>query len=146
MKTIWIFRVLFAATLSAGSFPSTAQSANPSLSVNVPFGFELGPRHFAPGAYSVSVSGRGILSLRNDYQAALLLGHWEKATQSSRSAKIVFNVYGERYFLRQVWPGTDAGYVECPESRAERVARSSEPGSNGGPHAPFQIAVLHRRP
>lgn len=146
MKTIWISRVLFAATLSAGSFPSPAQSATPALSVNVPFGFELGPRHFAPGAYSVSVSGQGILSLRNGYQAALLLGYWQQAGQSPRSAKIVFNVYGERYFLRQVWPGTDTSYVECPESRAERVARNSEPGSNGGSHIPFQIAVLHRRP
>ena len=146
MKTIWIFRVLFAATLSAGSFPSPAQSANPSLSVNVPFGFELGPRHFAPGSYSISVSGQGILSLKNGYQAALLLGHWEHAGQSPRSAKIVFNVYGERYFLRQVWPGSDTSYVECPESRAERLARAAEPGSDDHPRIPFQIAVLHRRP
>lgn len=146
MNTLWFSRVLFAATLTAGPLSSPAQTSNSALSVNVPFGFELGPRHFAPGAYSVSVSDHGILSLRSGFQAAMLLANWEQGSSSPRSAKIVFNVYGERYFLRQVWPGVDNSYAECPESRAERRARTSEIASDRGTPVTSQVAVLHRRP
>ena len=76
MKGFWIFRILFIASaliFAPVSFPCHGQGVGHTMSVNVPFAFEMGDKHFAPGTYQVSELQWGIIELNGNSTAALAL-------------------------------------------------------------------------
>jgi hypothetical protein len=130
MKTIWIFRTIFvAASLAAGCFslPAHGQTDLHTMSVNVPFGFELGSKHLAPGTYTISRPVQGIIQIRNASDAALSVTHDGEANKPTKTSKVVFDRYGDHYFLRQVWFNpADTSYMETAESKTEKLAKRSD--------------------
>jgi hypothetical protein len=130
MKTIWIFRTIFvAASLAAGCFslPAHGQTDLHTMSVNVPFGFELGSKHLAPGTYTISRPVQGIIQIRNASDAALIVTHDGEANKPTKTSKVVFDRYGDHYFLRQVWFNpADTSYMETAESKTEKLAKRSD--------------------
>src|SRR5579875_3706425 len=98
MKTISIFRTLVAAaSLAVGcfSFPAHAQMDDQALLVNVPFGFELGSRHLAPGTYTVSRPMIDVIEIRNGSDAAMIVIHDGQSTKATKNSKVVFDRYGD---------------------------------------------------
>jgi hypothetical protein len=146
MKTIWIFRTIFvAASLAAGCFslPAHGQTDLHTMSVNVPFGFELGSQHLAPGTYTVSRPLRGVILIRNGSQSAMLVTNDGQSIKPTRTSKIVFDRYGDHYFLRQVWfTPEDNTYLECPESKTEKQAKRSELASATKNASNVELALL----
>jgi hypothetical protein len=130
VKTFSILRTIFVVASLAAGFISTsahAQSISQTVSVNVPFGFEIGSRHMAPGTYRISRPTEDILQIGNRSDSALLLTHSEQSYKPTKNSKLVFDRYGDRYFLRQVWfTPQDNMYVECTESKAEKQAKRAE--------------------
>ena len=92
------------------------------LRVNIPFEFSVGQKLLPAGEYNVSYVVQGFLVIRSvDYSATYVF-----PTNSTRSSKtrnessLVFNQYGDQYFLATIWTeGNDTGYM-LSESRAER--------------------------
>lgn len=146
MKTISIFRTIFvAASLAIGfsSFPAHAQLEGQSLSVNVPFGFELGSRHMAPGTYTVTRPLSYIIEIRSGSDSALILTHDGQSVKATKDSKIVFDRYGDHYFLRQVWFNPqDNTYMECSESKAEKQAKRSDYASTTKKASNVELALL----
>jgi hypothetical protein len=146
MKTLWIFRTIFvAASLAAGCFslPAHGQIADHAMSVNVPFGFELGSTHLAPGTYTVSRPLQGVIEIRNGSQAAMLVTNNGQSIKPTRTSKIVFDRYGDHYFLRQIWfTPQDNTYLECPESKTEKQAKRSELASAAKNASNVELALL----
>lgn len=130
MKTLSFLRTIFVvASLAAGFICSSAHAQNglPAVSVNVPFGFEIGPKHMSPGTYTVRRSMNGILEISNRSDAAMLLAHGEQSYKPTQNSKLVFDRYGDQYFLRQVWfTPQDNMYVECTQSKAEKQAKRAQ--------------------
>jgi hypothetical protein len=145
MKSFWIFRIIFIASAMAFApvaFPCHAQTAGHTLSVNVPFGFEMGSKHFEPGTYTVRTPMAGVVEIRGNSTAGLALTHGEQG-KTSKTAKLVFDRYGEHYFLRQLWFNADqASYAECPESKSEKQAKRSELASNPKTPSNVELAML----
>jgi hypothetical protein len=142
---IFLMLGLFAilAPLSAQAQTSNEQTAK------IPFSFTVGSKSFPAGEYRVSrlnpqssqaalairsTDGRtGTITLTTDIQGA---GVTDKA-------KLVFNRYGDQYYLAQVWMRVADSGLELPVSRSER-----ELARNAGERAPEQTTIAlsaHRR-
>jgi hypothetical protein len=121
--------------LTAMACTQVAQAQDPIV-VNVPFDFMVGNKTLPAGQYSVKVSGK---------EQALLLIDREDATQSmfiatnaavanepQSESKLVFNRYGDRYFLSQVWT---AGYAQGRQllktSREKEIAQTAKIETQG---------------
>ena len=145
MKAFWTFRILVVASSLAFApvaFPCHAQTAGHTMSVNVPFGFEMGSKHFEPGTYTVRTPQVGVVEIQGNSTVGLALTREEQG-QASKTAKIVFDRYGEHYFLRQLWFNSDqTSYVECPESKSEKQAKRSELASNSKTPSNVELAML----
>jgi len=101
----------------------------PLLRVEVPFEFVAGGVNLPAGEYDVlHVMNPGTIMLRNRNGHGLAVVHVfvSPTTTGKSSTKLVFNRYGEKYFLSQVWTEQDNEVHDCFKSSAElTLARSS---------------------
>jgi hypothetical protein len=82
------------------------------IEVEIPFAFLAGKASLKAGAYSVKRISNSALAIRSaDGETTALVN--APLTISSRDSKpgerLVFNRYGDRYFLSQVWLRSDTG-------------------------------------
>jgi hypothetical protein len=91
--------------------------------VYIPFAFEIGLAHFAPGTYVLSDPQEHILAVRGSSGKAFAMDSLEIGPSRATESKVVFHKYGDRYFLREVWTKGKADHLRCPESKAERRVR-----------------------
>jgi hypothetical protein len=87
--------------------------AQQSMAVNVPFDFVAGNKTLPAGEYTVKISTPThslILVSRKDSTASAFI-NTNAAVSSTPQAesKLIFNRYGDRYFLSQVW---QQGYAQ----------------------------------
>jgi phosphoglucomutase len=104
-----------------------------ALKATIPFGFKVLDETFPAGNYTISFAreeSRGVIWIRNqDTSAAtnvLTLGHGE--TRMQNSPYLVFNRYGDQYFLTQVWTADSDVARVLAKSRSEREIQGSAPG------------------
>lgn len=144
MNTIWTVRTVFvAASLALGSISIPAHAQDNTLTVNVPFGFEVGSKHLEPGVYKVSESLNNVVAIQNNSNCAMLLTHSGETMKPTKTAKIVFRRYGDHYFLRQIWFDSNGNtYVESPESKTEKLARETELASVQKNASNVEVAIL----
>ena len=127
-----VYQVLAAVTLLALAMVPATQAQSFMLRANSPFDFLVGETRLAAGEYHVkSVSPYTTMIQSVDARAsATALTSAASAGKISDVGKLVFNQYGDQYFLSKIWvPSSDTGR-ELPKSRLEReVARNmSKPG------------------
>lgn len=146
MKGFWIFRIFFIASalvFAPVSFPCHGQATGHTMSVNVPFAFDMGDKHFAPGTYRVSELQSGVIVLSGNSTAGLALIRGEQSSRPTTTAKVVFDRYGESYFLRQIWFNTEGtSYLQCSEPKSEKQAKRSELASNSKQPSNVELAML----
>lgn len=134
----------FLMTLAAGSLNAQAQTAE---KVQIPFDFSAGSTKLPAGVYTVNriTNASACLVLRNiNGRAAAIILTQESLHDNAQPslARMVFNRYGDVYFLSQVWLSSrDAGH-QVPVSRDERrLSRELSRAST----QPRQISLLIRR-
>lgn len=114
----------------------------PLLKVDVPFEFVAGGMNMRAGEYHVLhiMNPNWILLRSDDGRAKAVVGVQVSATTlDESSSKLVFNRYGAKYFLSQVWTEQDYEVHDCFKSTAERnLARSSQ--------KPPEVATLYAKP
>jgi hypothetical protein len=93
---------------------------------NVPFDFVVRNQHFAAGAYSVTVSrAQGTLLIRGEDNgsATFALSNAAQRGRTETQPTLVFNRYGDHYFLSQVWAyGSDSGRELTRSKMEEELA------------------------
>ena len=93
----------------------------PLFRVDVPFAFMAGGTHLPAGSYTVShVDPYLILIETRDGKARALVHVAIENPNSSTPSKLVFNKYGDQYFMAQVWTEQDQQVHHCTKCRAER--------------------------
>ena len=124
-------RTIFNALRACGLYLLVAVayvSAQPStwIIANVPFDFVVRNQHFAAGAYSVTVSrAQGSLLIRGEDNgsSAFALSNAAQRARTETHPTLVFNRYGDHYFLSQVWAfGSDSGRELIPSKMEEELA------------------------
>lgn len=108
------------ATLSLAITSVVAQS-QPPMKVSVPFNFVAGAKTLPAGEYQVQTDGSGVVWIRSaDYKTTLnLSANSAENAQMNGVAALNFNRYGDRYFLSEIWMGSNIGR-QLPKTRAER--------------------------
>lgn len=115
------FLILFAGLLlAAGS--AYAQSSR--LVADIPFDFVMGNRTFAAGEYTIrpaGINGQVLLLQNSDSrEIQFFTPIYCSSAQPQDETKLVFNVYGNHYYLSQIWmEGYDQGR-ELPMSQREK--------------------------
>jgi hypothetical protein len=100
-----------------------AQFAPERTQAVVPFAFEVGSTHFAPGTYILSKVGENIVLVQNGKHSVLTMSSHETGLKPPATSKVVFYRYGNQYFLREIWRTGDPEYLSCQESKDERSLR-----------------------
>jgi len=137
MKSL-VFTTLSSLTLlTAAAF---AQSGG--WQIDIPFEFRVGETLLPAGHYSVHPEVMTKVLAIQCFEckaSAMILTNGVEAPKVPETAKLVFNRYGNKYFLATVWtPGYSTGR-QLPKSAAEReVAR------NGSAGPPVQVALARR--
>jgi len=116
---------LFSLLLVTGS--AIAQTVH--VRGNIPFNFAVGSKTFPAGTYDIgsvdSLDGKTLLVQATDGNASLMVN--SNAAENLNPAdktKLVFNQYGNRYFLSEIWVnGATRGHQLPKTSREKETAR-----------------------
>jgi hypothetical protein len=102
-----------------------AQSERGTI-VNIPFAFNVGEKRLPAGEYRIQPYRRDtdkvwLIQNREQHTGTFVMTIPARSNSVREEAQLIFNRYGEQYFLSQVWtPGTNTG-IELPVSRQERA-------------------------
>src|ERR1700746_2185182 len=112
---------------------------------NIPFNFAVGNKTFPAGTYDIGSieSGPGkilLLQARDSNTSRMLNSNAAETLEPADKTKLVFNQYGNRYFLSQIWvAGETRGHQLPKTSREKETARDvaknltqGRAGSGGG--------------
>ena len=142
----WKFRTTLSAVLLAVASLTPvahAQYVTRQLRAKIPFAFEYGSHHFAAGVYTVNlISDRlvGISDGKSNRATAIVQPDLDY--KPSATGKLVFQRYGDRYFMREVWTSGSQIHVHCFKSNAERqIERETRTASLNQPQGQ-QVALL----
>jgi hypothetical protein len=92
----------------------------PLFRVDVPFAFTAAGVHLPAGPYIVShVDPSLIMVETRDGKARALVHVAIENSSSSTPTKLVFNKYGDQYFMAQVWTEQDQQVHHCTKCPAE---------------------------
>jgi|SRR5277367_5257382 len=105
----------------ASTQPASAQNGTAIAEVNIPFAFQTGAQTLPAGMYRIDRESNHLILLRGPGKAEGFVEMYSTVkTHPDDHGSIVFNRYGDKYFLRQLWTAGEKNGLECPKSRAEK--------------------------
>ena len=138
MNTKFILKLrtyLLACTLGAVAMVSASQGFAQSnqMRVNVPFAFHNGSQVLPAGVYRVSIKSQHLIMLSGKSKSAFVNANPEYGKPADKG-RLVFQRYGNQYFLREVWPAESDTGQKCVKSKLEREVeiaqrQADQPGS-----------------
>ena len=117
------------------------------VEVNVPFDFSAGKATLKAGAYNIKRTSGNLLAIRSaDGKTTALIN--APLTISSRDSKsgerLVFNQYGDQYFLSQVWLSVDTGRQLFTSREESKVAREYKLANDNAKPKRVEVAMHSR--
>lgn len=128
-------------TLAVGSVQ--AQTGY-TIDVNIPFNFTAGETSLRAGIYSVRLISEHTLLVRSidGKKSVLLRARQAEPGGTQKPARFIFNRYGDRYFLSQVWvTGADIGQQLHPSGAERRLAKELSLAKADAKSQKVQVAV-----
>ena len=125
-------QVLTALTLVAWLMVPATHAQSIMLKADIPFDFLVGDKRLPSGQYHVKSLNPVLTEIQSKdaRSTAIALTTGMQAAKISDVGKLVFNRYGDQYFLSKIWvPSSDTGR-QLPKSRFEREV--AQRLSNGG--------------
>jgi hypothetical protein len=124
-KRAFVMAGLIALTVMAST--QVARAQNP-LVVNVPFDFMAGSTKLPAGEYAIKISGpQNALLLINRADAShsvFMPTNAAVANEPKSESKLIFNRYGDSYFLSEVWSeGSARGRRLLKSDREKEIAQ-----------------------
>ena len=117
LATIGIFA---AAAVAAPSF---------TLKARVPFDFAIGGNNLAAGVYTIEPQSNPDIYMIRDaagHVKGLFTANRVYTVNGDQSPMLVFNKYGDRYFLSRVWPAIGTG-AQLNKTKIERELVAAAP-------------------
>ena len=126
---------LLACALAVAGFatavPAVAQGQR--FTVEVPFEFQNGAQHLPAGTYNINVESQHMISLRTASTGGFAMTNPTESSKVSQTGKVIFERYGDRYFLHEIKLAGSTSGVRCVKTRSEKqlqVAQLAVPPSN----------------
>jgi len=110
-QQIFKLTAIFAIFLGLAVTGVQAQASS-KVEVNIPFEFSAGKTTLQPGVYSIKRMSGNYLTLRStDGKSAVILNAPLNLTSIDPGSveRLVFNKYGDQYYLSQIWLTADTG-------------------------------------
>lgn len=124
-----LFTVFLA--ISPFSMAVTAHAQTGVVKVDIPFAFESGSAHLAPGVYRFHVSAlTPIMHIEGAKSSAYQVIMTDSSMRSSGTGKVIFRRYGSRYILKQVWMAGDTRFVRTPNTKVEKQLEFQQAQAN----------------
>jgi hypothetical protein len=132
---------LLACTLAATAVASTSQAFAQSgtMQVNVPFAFHNGSQLLPAGVYRVEIQSSHLILLRGQSRSGFVMTNPETTSKVTGSGKVIFNRYGNQYYVSQFWPAGSETGQRSVKSRQEKEAEEGELAQN---HSSISTRVL----
>lgn len=125
-KISWLLVAVTLFAVLAG--PAVFAQSSTVVKMDVPFEFRVGGQSLPAGEYCIVPKSPTLINVRSKdgHQSAIALTNAVQATRTSNDGKLVFNRYGNLYFLAQVWnPGEDVGRKVIQSKVEQEVAAVS---------------------
>ena len=118
------------------------------VQVNVPFDFQDGSMTLPAGVYTLSMRAHNILNIRGANEGAMAMVRTEDTGRNTpKIGKVVFQRYGEKYFLREVWSPGQSTHTVCAITNAEKKAsQASQTQVAATSAAPTSISLALLKP
>lgn len=112
-------------TMTMALLISIPLSAQTIARVTVPFDFTVGQTQMSAGTYEINPIAHDAIVVRDTKEAksALSVIRSERSRNGDSGTKLVFNRYGDKYFLSQVSRGFGGGVMRLPTSNLEKEVR-----------------------
>lgn len=140
-------RIATVAFLAVATFASinSASAQTPISQGSIPFSFSVNGFVLPAGQYYVSVISSGILMIRstNGNSSAPFLTHDNKGRDPIRSSELIFEKFGDQYFLHEIVSANASIDAAIVPTRQEKKARVELTKRNGG--QPVLVAVQTER-
>lgn len=120
---LYIMSFLFTVFVFTSAASANAQSANP-MTLDVPFEFYAGDKLLSPGKYTiVQIRNEAFLLQNTAGNEKIIVPTPQSARfrQNAETEQIVFNRYGDRYFLRQIFANRMADGFSLLKSKTEKI-------------------------
>lgn len=120
---------------------AAAQSSTTTVKVDVPFAFRTASQMMPAGIYRIDLLSDHTILLRGagSHAATFVMVHAATASKAPSKGAVVFDRYGNNYYLHQIWtPGDDSGR-ECSKSKAEKETLQAQ---NSQPPTLVEVALL----
>lgn len=121
-------RAVTLSVLSCVLLPVTicgGQTKPGDMIVDIPFAFIVGENTLPPGHYLVTSIGEETLRISNRKNGVIFAIHSVRGNAPEGTGKLIFQRFGSRYFLSQLWaPATSRGKQLYPSKTEREVARA----------------------
>jgi hypothetical protein len=119
---------IFAAVVAFAPLSPAAQAQENGMAVrvNVPFGFQNGSQHFAPGVYSIAMENDHTMVIRGASQSWMAMTSVEDHAQPAKRGTAVFHKYGDQYFLSEITVAGKCRHLYLTPSRTESQLRRGQ--------------------
>jgi hypothetical protein len=150
-ETITMRKQLFKALAICGLFLTLAVGSVQAqtgykIEVNIPFDFTAGKASQPSGIYSVNLISEYVLLVRSidGKKSVLVLANRTIEPESTQEPeRIIYNRYGDRYFLSQIWLNRrDAGSGFNPSSAERRLANEHRVAQGDAKPQKVDVAVV----
>ncbi len=150
LKAFTMLMLLVTLSLASAVVSAQTQAAN-KVVATIPFEFSVGYKTFPAGEYSVQViptAGDALMIRSADAsESALRLSETTSRDKDKSHARLIFNRYGDKYFLSEVWNGVDKVGRRLIKSGDERAAEAEANANREASHASnerVEVAALLR--
>jgi hypothetical protein len=122
-----ITRALRATAILVTLGAALAQAETHTVQAKIPFAFIVRTQVLPAGTYRISADGTGLVQIRAIGQTAMELStSYVRYNQVEEPGKLIFNKYGDQYFLREILCDSARISVGIPASKLEAVAKNLE--------------------
>jgi len=126
MKRMTAITFFALATLVAAG---SAVAQGHAVQATVPFDFTVASAHVPAGTYTISSANQrdsNLIMLRNETGKVTILAAAYADGKQPQSGKLVFDKWGDQYFLREVLCANADMNMELPASKAEKRIASQQ--------------------
>jgi uncharacterized membrane protein YciS (DUF1049 family) len=124
MKRMIAIALFLASLITAGR----ASAQDHLVQATIPFDFTVSGKLLPSGTYLISSSTYtpNVVEFRNPQKNVGALSGVYASGEESKDSKLVFNKYGDRYFLSKILCSNAEMKMEIPTSKLEKKVRSQE--------------------
>jgi len=118
----YAYQVLTALTLVAWLMVPATHAQSIMLKADIPFNFVVGDTQLPSGEYHVKQLRPGVIQVQDKVtrSSAIVMTTGVQTGKTSDVGKLVFNRYGDNYFLSRIWEPSSIMGRQLPKSRLER--------------------------